>query len=128
MAVGKVEGVESVEVSLQRGVADVRLRAGNTVTLARLRQIVKSNGFVPQDASVVVSGQIVARGTAPALAVSGTDVVLPIARDAAQPAAFDQVLARMKSGSSGPATLEGTVKAPDPKQQETLLIRRTSEP
>lgn len=65
----KVTGVETVRVSLNEGLTVLDLKAGNTVTLAVLRAIIKNNGFVSKDAVVV------ARGTSPAdnvFEVSGT--------------------------------------------------------
>lgn len=71
----KVEGVESVEVSLNRGEALLRLEPGNSVTVERVRQVVIDNGFTPKDADVEIVGKVVERGGKPALAVSGPGVV-----------------------------------------------------
>jgi copper chaperone CopZ len=71
----KVQGVESVEVSLNRGEALLRLKPGNSVTIEQIRQAVLDNGFTPKDSEVEVSGQVVERGGKPALAVSGPNVV-----------------------------------------------------
>jgi hypothetical protein len=38
-------GVESVNVSLEHASADLRLRAGDAITLPQLRSIIKNNGF-----------------------------------------------------------------------------------
>jgi hypothetical protein len=68
----KVDGVETIRVSLNDGLTILDLKPGNTVTLANLRQIIKNNGFVSKEA------QVVARGTAgtvdgkPVFEVSGT--------------------------------------------------------
>ena len=52
----KVPAVTQVRVSLKDGVTVVDLKPGNTVTLAELRQIIKNNGFVAKEASVVARG------------------------------------------------------------------------
>ena len=57
VAVQKVDGVEHVRVSLNDGLTIVDLRAHNAVTMAKLRQIVKNNGFVSKDASVLARGE-----------------------------------------------------------------------
>jgi len=40
VALKKVAGVESVEVSLNKGVATVKLKAGNEVTVSQLWQLI----------------------------------------------------------------------------------------
>jgi hypothetical protein len=54
----KVDGIQSVRVSLNDGVTILDLKPGNTVTLAKLRQIIKSNGFVSKEASVLARGSV----------------------------------------------------------------------
>jgi copper chaperone CopZ len=79
VAVQKVEGVESVELSLERAQADIRLRPENRVVLDDFRRIVKANGFEPRQAVVTVIGaareaqgklQLDVAGTAQSLVVS----------------------------------------------------------
>jgi hypothetical protein len=53
----KVDGVQSVRVSLKDGLTVLELRPDNKVTLAQLRTVIKNNGFVSKDA------QLIARGT-----------------------------------------------------------------
>jgi copper chaperone CopZ len=53
----KLNGVESVEMSLERASATIRLRPGNRVSLPALRQIVKDNGFRATEATSPASGQ-----------------------------------------------------------------------
>ena len=72
----KIDGVETVTVSLQRGVADIRLREGNHVTIDQIRQMVRRNGFTPREANVTVIGVPLERGGAPAFEVSGINEVL----------------------------------------------------
>jgi hypothetical protein len=52
----KVDGVQTVRVSLKDGLTVLDLKPGNAVTLAKLREIVKSNGFVSKEAIIVASG------------------------------------------------------------------------
>ena len=53
----KVDGVQSVRVSLNDGLTILDLKAGNAVTLAKLRQIIKNNGFVSKEATAVARGR-----------------------------------------------------------------------
>jgi hypothetical protein len=54
----KLPAVTAVRVSLKDGLTILDLRPGNTMTLAQLRQIIKNNGFVSKEASVVARGSI----------------------------------------------------------------------
>ena len=72
----KVEGVQAVRVSLNDGLTILDLKPGNGVTLAKLRQIIKNNGFVSKEASVVARG---ATNGARGFAVSGTNEQLSLA-------------------------------------------------
>ena len=58
VAVQKVAGVESVELSLERAQADIRLIKDNRVSLDQFRKIVKGNGFEPRQATVTAIGTV----------------------------------------------------------------------
>lgn len=75
----KVPGVESVEVSLNRGEAVLRLKPGNSVTIERVRQVVLDNGFTPKGSDIEVVGRATERDGRPALAVSGLQLVYLLA-------------------------------------------------
>jgi hypothetical protein len=72
VVVGKIEGVRSVNVSLKEGVATIQFAPANRVTLARIREAIRSNGFTPREAEVTAAGSLVSRGDTLTLAVSGT--------------------------------------------------------
>jgi len=67
VALKKVDGVESVDVSLEKATADIRMKAGNTITLAQLRRIVRQSGYPTKDAQVEARGALVERNGKPAL-------------------------------------------------------------
>lgn len=71
VAVRKLEGVESVNVSLNDGLAEIRLAPGSRVTLAQIREVIRSKGFTPKDAQVVIAGNVVEYEGVPALALDG---------------------------------------------------------
>lgn len=54
----KLEGVKDVTVSLNDGYAAVTLAPDNSITLEKIQQVVRENGFTPKDATVVVSGTV----------------------------------------------------------------------
>jgi hypothetical protein len=77
----KVDGVQDVRVSLKDGLTILDLKPGNAVTLTRLRQIIKSNGFVSKEAQVVARGEVASRDGRRVLEVSGTGEALVAAAE-----------------------------------------------
>jgi hypothetical protein len=73
----KVDGVQNVRVSLNEGLTILDLKPANAVTLARLRQIIKNNGFVSKEATVIARGAVVAGQTF--FTVGGTNEQLMVA-------------------------------------------------
>ena len=61
VAIEKIPGVEKVDVSLNDGVAIIRLAAGNEVTVAQVRRMIRDKGFTPRDAQLRVRGRVEAR-------------------------------------------------------------------
>ena len=108
----KVDGVESVDVSLERASAAINLRPGNRITLAQLRQIIKNNGFSAKEATVTVVGTLTERGGKPALTVTGTDVVWLIAPRAGNDAAYADAMQRDKAHETAAVEAVGAVAAP----------------
>lgn len=67
VAVRKLEGVESVEVSLQKAAAVITFKADNKITLPQLRRAIRSNGYPTRDAQIVARGKIVDHDGKPTL-------------------------------------------------------------
>jgi hypothetical protein len=72
VATQKIDGVQTVRVSLNEGLTVLELKPGNTVTLAKLRQVIKNNGFVSKEALVIARGSMIGGAGAPVFEVSGT--------------------------------------------------------
>jgi copper chaperone CopZ len=66
VAVKKLNGVQSVNVSLNKGLVTIELAAGNYLTMGELRRVIITNGFSPKEATVVVDG-VVEDGDKPTL-------------------------------------------------------------
>jgi copper chaperone CopZ len=77
----RISGVESVLVSLNRGVAEVKLKPGNTVHPERIHDVVRDKGFTPKQAKVVVHGDVTVAGGKLRFKVSGTDQVYDLQID-----------------------------------------------
>jgi len=61
-ALKKFSGVESVEVSLNKGLATVKLKPGNSVQPQEFWEAVRKNGFTPKETRVVVRGEVINAG------------------------------------------------------------------
>ena len=71
-ALKKFPGVDSVDVSLNKGLATVKLQPGNTVWAEQFWEAVKKNGFTPKETHVMVRGEIQQAGGKIQLKVNGT--------------------------------------------------------
>src|SRR5580693_7390958 len=71
VALKKFPGVDSVDVSLNKGLATVKLKPGNTVRPKDMWEAIRKNGFTPKETHVVVRGTIDVPGRK--LKVAGTD-------------------------------------------------------
>jgi len=72
----KVPSVAQVRVSLNDGLTILELKPGNTMTVAQIRQVIKNNGFVSKEASVVAAGALATDRKI--FVVSGTNETLPV--------------------------------------------------
>ena len=125
VAVRKLDGVESVDVSLERGAATIALRPGNRITLPQLRQIIRNNGFTAKDATVTVLGTVIERGGKPALSVTGTDVVWLLT--AGNDGAYADAMQRVKAQQPAPVEAAGMVAAPANESQPEVLVLQALE-
>jgi copper chaperone CopZ len=56
-SVGRLPGIESVNVSLKTGLLDIVLTRGNNFKLSDLRKRIKENGFKSMEATVTAAGR-----------------------------------------------------------------------
>lgn len=128
VAVQKLEGVESADVSLQFKTADIKLRPGNKITLSRLRTIIKDSGFTAKEATVTVVGTIVERGGKPALEATGLGTVLLIVPDPGKPAAYKEAAARLASKQAGAVEIVGVINPPASAEEPEQIIIQSLAP
>ena len=95
MALKKVAGVESVEVSLNKGLATVKLKPGNTVSVPQLWELIHKNGYTPKATAVSVRGDLANVNGRLQLKVSGTKDILPLAADPKNPAAYNEAAKKL---------------------------------
>src|SRR5438309_11452609 len=98
VALKKVPGVESVEVSLNKGLATVKLKPGNTVSVPQFWQLLHEKGYTPKATAVSVRGEVGEMQGRLQLKVTGTKDVLTLAADPKTPGAYQD--ARDKIGQS----------------------------
>ena len=120
VAVQKLGGVEAVEVSLNQGLATVRFRPNNRVTIEQVRAAIRKNGFTPKAAQVRVAGALTAHQGQPALALPETGA-LYLLREGSRGAAQLAELRRLAPGTR--VTIEGQVpESPAKAGHEPLAL------
>ena len=98
VALKKVPGVDTVDVSLNRGLATVKLKPGNTVSVPQFWELLHQKGYTPKTTAVSVRGELVGGPGRLQLKVSGTKDVLNLAPDPKNAAAYND--AAKKAGQS----------------------------
>ena len=73
-----VAGVDSVDVSLEKGLAAVKMKPGNTATLKQLQGAITKNGFTMKESKATVAGTILVANGKTQLQVSGSNDVLQL--------------------------------------------------
>jgi copper chaperone CopZ len=95
VALKKVSGVESVEVSLNKGLATVKLKTGNAVSVPQLWEIIHQNGYTPNATAVSVRGNVTEVQGRLSLKISGTNDTLALVPGPKNTAAFDAAKAKL---------------------------------
>jgi copper chaperone CopZ len=88
VALKKTPGVESVDVSLNKGLATVKLKAGNTASVPQFWQLLHEKGYTPKATTVSVRGELTGGPGRLQFKVSGTEDVLNVAPDPKNAAAY----------------------------------------
>jgi len=73
-----VAGVDSVDVSLAKGLAAVKMKPSNTTTLKQLQTAITKNGFTMKQSAVTVVGTAVVDSGRVQLKVSGSNEMLDL--------------------------------------------------
>ena len=71
-----VPGVDTVDVSLEKGLATVKMKPGNMTTLKQLNEAIAKNGFTMKDSTAIVAGTAVTKNGKTAVQVSDSNDVL----------------------------------------------------
>jgi hypothetical protein len=73
-----VSGVDSVDVSLEKGLAVVKMKSGNTATLKQLNEAITKNGFTMKDSTATVAGTVTSTDGNLMLRISGSNDMLQL--------------------------------------------------
>ncbi len=73
-----VAGVDSVDVSLEKGLAVVKIKPGNTATLKQLNEAITKNGFTMKDSTATIAGTVIETDSNAILKVSGSNDLLKL--------------------------------------------------
>jgi len=118
VALKKVSGVDSVDVSLNKGLATVKLKPGNAVSVQQLWQLIHQQGYTPKSTTVSARGDLENSPHGLQLKVSGTNQIIALAPDAKNGTAYAD--ATKKVGHTvlvqGTMTPAKDLKAPVPLQ------------
>jgi copper chaperone CopZ len=87
-----VSGVDSVDVSLEKGLASVKMKPGNAATFKQLQEAITKNGFTMKPSNVSVVGKIVTANGQLQLQVSGSNDLLSLIPDNPQTANINSVV------------------------------------
>ncbi len=126
VAVLKLPGVESADVSITKASADIRLKADNRITIPELREIIRKNGYPTRDAQIVARGTIVDRsGKAAFDLLNGT--IVELVADPKNVGAFEQVEALRREARHEIVELTGVSRVSG-KHTETVTVTGVGPP
>ena len=108
-----------MDVSLNKGFADVKLKSGNNVTIEQLQHAITKNGFTPKQSTVTVSGTLLSDGEKLKLRVSGSHETFDLLPDTQQIRRFE-----LKQLVGKTVTLEGVIpEVQKGKKADTIEFR-----
>ena len=115
VAIMKFPGVESADVSLNKGLATVKLKTGNTIRPSEFWEAIRKNGNTAKTTQVTVRGEVLSKGNQ--FKVTGSNEVFTLKP---APAVADQ----LKAAEGKTVTLDGTlIPAKDPKTAIPLEVQ-----
>jgi hypothetical protein len=120
VALKSLNGLDSVEVSLEQGTASTKWKPGNTTTLRQMLAAIEKNGFANKGAKVVVAGTVTQLGGKWRLAVSGTGETYDLT------ATNGSLFTTLKSGAA--VVVTGTVPEPAKGSAPTIINVEKVEP
>src|SRR5215813_2207279 len=100
VALRKFQGVESAEVSLNKGLATVKLKPGNSIRPSDFWTAIRKNGNTPRITRATVRGEVLADGSQ--LKVSGSGEVFELK-------GAPEILQQLKAASGKTVLVDGAL-------------------
>ena len=114
-----VSGVDSVDVSLEKGLAVVKMKPGNAATLKQLNEAITKNGFTMKDSTATVAGTVIEMDGNAILKVSGSnDLIKLMPQSTSGPDAVSMVGKTVLVEGTVPEAGKG--KAPDSIRYQSI--------
>jgi hypothetical protein len=113
----KIQGVESVNVSLNQGLASIRLHPDNRVQLEQIVRVVTNNGFTPKEAKIAAVGSFLSTEGKLRFQIAGTDQIFDVIFDSGD----HEAKARKEIGRN--LSVEGVIPISRDKRPEALRVR-----
>jgi copper chaperone CopZ len=114
----KLAGVDSVEVSLTRALATVKLKPGNNVSLAQMVRLIREKGYTIPAVSVFAGGLPAKSADRWVLNVPTSGERIELVEDRQNPAAF----ASLGQYASQPVTVRGKMTIPKNGKLASLAV------
>jgi len=116
-----VSGVDSVDVSLEKGLASVKMKPGNAATFKQLQDAITKNGFTMKPSNVSVVGKIVTVNGQLQLQVSGSNDLVSLMPE-------NPLAANVNSMADKSVLVEGTLnEAAKGKVPDSIRYRSITE-
>jgi len=110
-----VAGVDAVDVSLEKGLAMVKLKPENAATFKQLQEAITKNGFTMKQSSATVAGEIIVANGKVQLKISGSNEVLNLSPE-------NQAAPDVNAMNGKTVVVQGTIPEP-PKNKTPDSIR-----
>jgi hypothetical protein len=119
-----VTGVDSVDVSLEKGLAVVKMKRGNIATLKQLNEAITKNGFTMKDSTATVAGTVIETDGNAILKVSGSNDLLKLMpQSVSAPSAVSMIGKTVLVEGTIPEAAKG--KAPDSLRYQSITVENS---
>jgi hypothetical protein len=113
-----VNGVASVEVSLEKGLAAVKLKPGNSVTLQQIQNAITKNGFTMKQSHLIAAGKVIQAGSGAKFQISGSNEILALVPESSGVSAPSATVATAIVDGTIPEAVKG--KSPESIRYHSL--------
>ena len=117
-----VTGVDTVNVSLEKGLASVTLKPGNNATLKQLNDAIAKNGFTMKQSQATIDGQVVQEAGKLKLQITGSNDKIELVPEAGASSAASFAGKNVEVSGTLPEAPKG--KTPDVIRYRTIVEKK----